>query len=493
MDRYGLYAAMLLGAFLRLYRLGHQSIWGDEALTLQLYTAGSSLSEVLSNIWEKAFHPPLYFLVAHYWYRLGDSEFMLRFPSAVFGIALIPVVYILTRKLFNPRISTITAFLVAVSPFNVWYSQEARMYSLQMLLVAGSILLFIKAWQTRRPIDFAAYALVTAAALFTHMSTVALVAAQGVFALAFTIKDRRALVLIGMQGLALAVFTPWLLNFFAERSVTNTGQVGFGQESNFLHLGYGLFTFNVGYSLGPTVAELHYLSASDAVRSHLPVIIFCAVVFGVLTILGLFNAYRAHRFAFWLLLSMFSIPICLVAVGSLMPGVGLTPRYLIPAVVPYWIVMGIGLEAAGRSRLAPILPAAVTLVIAVSLYNHFFQPACAKQDVRSAVNLINHKAQPDDAVIISSVELGGPFIYYFKRKDVQYFGYPPSLGMVNPKALAADMDEILANKEFVWLILGRTWSSDPDGLILQHFSDRHEAIEARHYAGVSVWRFRVRN
>ncbi|MCX6375762.1 MAG: glycosyltransferase family 39 protein, partial [Armatimonadetes bacterium] len=182
-DQHLLYFSILLGAFLRFFRLGSQSIWGDEALTLQAYTVGNSLAQVLSNIWHKAFHPPLYFVIAHYWYQLGQSEFMLRFPSAVFGVAAIPMMYLITRRFFRVGAPGISALIVALSPFTVWYSQEARMYSLQVLLAMGSTLFFLRAWKTRKPADYTLYGLLTLMGLYTHIGTLLLVAAQGVFVL----------------------------------------------------------------------------------------------------------------------------------------------------------------------------------------------------------------------------------------------------------------------------------------------------------------------
>ncbi|HUV04024.1 MAG TPA: glycosyltransferase family 39 protein [Armatimonadota bacterium] len=487
--RFGLlYVSVVVGAFLRVFHLGAQSIWGDEALTLQRYAAGESLAQVLSGVWHSAFHPPLYFVIVHYWCLLGKSEIMLRMPSAVFGIAAIPLIYLVARRIFGPPVPGLSALVLALAPFHVWYSQEARMYSLQVLLALGSMLFFLRAWESRRPMDFALYGILTVLALYTHIATLLLIAAQGVFVVGAAVRNwRRNLPWIGIVAVMLLAFTPWIVQFMGgRRSFTGIASIGFGREPSPLHLGYGLYTFSVGYSLGPSVSELHFLSSGDVIRRNLAVILASVLVFGALMILGLRNAHRKNRMGFWLILSHLCVPLGLAAAASLVTRVPLNPRYLMVAAIPYWIAIALGVDACVRSRALRVIPAAGVLLIAFSLYNHYFQPAYAKQDVRCAVALVNDKARPDDVVIISSIELGGPFTYYFKRQDVSYVGYPPGQGFVDPNALPRDMEQILHRKKRAWLILGRTWSSDPPGLIPAYFRARYELVEQEHFPGVAL-------
>lgn len=483
-----LYISILIGAFLRFYRLGYQSIWGDEAMTLQKYASGETLSQVVSAIWRNAFHPPLYFIIVHYWYMLGHSEFIMRFPSAVFGIASIPVMYLLVRRIFGPTAAGLSALVLALSPFHIWYSQEARMYTLQVLLMLCSMLFFVRAWQTRRPLDFALYVVITSLGLYTHIGTIFLVISQGVFVFCAIIKDwRRNIAWIGVQAMVLMAFMPWILQFLAVRS-THSGvtAIGFERDASPLHLGYGLYTFALGYSFGPSVSALHTLSPEDVIRQYLPAIILPMLVFGALAVLGLVHGYRMNRMGFWLVLSHLSVPMVLAGAASMMPGVPLNPRYLTAAVVPFWIALALGVEVCLRGRFLRLIPAAAFLSILLSLYNNYFEPVYAKQDVRSAAAFINERARAGDVIVISSVELGGPFIYYYKRHDVPYVGYPPGVGFVEQEKLARDMGGILKGRKRAWLVLGRTWSSDPHGIIPSEFRTRYKLVEHKTYPGIDV-------
>lgn len=483
-DKALLWSAILVGAFLRLYRLGYQSIWGDEALTLQVYTAGHTFGELMANIWHRAFHPPFYFIIAHYWYELGKSEFMLRFPSAVFGITAIPVVYLIARRLLGPRTGAISAVIVALSPFHIWYSQEARMYTLQMLLVATSMLFFLRAWRSATRWDMPAYGLATVLGLFTQISTAILVAAQGLLVLGASARHpRRLAAWIATQAVVVLAFLPWGLHFMSQRG---GGSIGFEREKSPLHIAYALYTLSVGYSLGPSVSALHQLSARTAILNHLPVIAVSALVFGVLFALGLARAYRANRFAFWMLTTGVFVPVVLTGIASLLPGVPLNPRYLIVAIVPYWIVLSLGIQSCVQRPAGWLLPITALALVGVSISNHYFLPVYAKQDVRSAVALVNEHARPGDVAIISSIEIGGPFIYYLKRRDVPYVGYPPEPGFIDPNKLGSDTKRILAGHRRAWLILGRTWSSDPQGMLSRTFSARYRLVERRTCQGAEA-------
>lgn len=487
-DRMLLYAAVLVGAFLRLYRLGYQSIWGDESLTVQVYSAGRNFHELWSHIWARAFHPPLYFVLVHYWYLLGKSEFMLRFPSALFGIAAIPVVYLIARRLFGSRVGVISAFVVALSPFHIWYSQEARMYTLQVLLASASILFFVRAWDARFGRDIAAYGVTTALGLFTQISSGLLLASQGLLVLGASTRNwRKSAVWLGVQAVVLLAFMPWALHFLSARKhLGSEGSIGFQRETSPLHLAYALYTLNVGYSLGPSVSALHYLSPRTALGHHLPVIALTALVFGLLAVLGLVRAYRMNRFGFWVLITGLVVPVGLVGAASMVPGLPLNPRYVTVAVIPYWIILALGVELIARIRAGWLVPAGAVALIGVALFNHYYLPAYSKQDMRSATAVVNRLARPGDVVVISSIEEGGPFIYYFDRQGIPYVGYPPTPGLINQRRLPSDMRKILNHHKRVWLVLGRTWSSDPQGLLPRAFGSRYDLILDRRYQGTSV-------
>jgi len=359
------------------------------------------------------------------------------------------------------------------------------MYSLQVLLVLASTLFFLRAWESRRLLDYGLYALTTILALYTQIGSIFLLAAQGVYVLAAGRK--RIPEWLATQAIVILAFVPWIIRFMAHRSVGDIGTIGFERESGPLQLAYGIYTFSVGYSLGPSVSALHYLSPGKVLHEYLPILAATAIVFGALLIAGLVYARRDSHTGFWFVLSQAGIPLMLVLAASLLPGVGLTPRYLTVAIVPYWIILAVGIQ---RGKI--VLQTLAILLVVLSLQNHYFRPEYAKQDVRSAVSVINEEAVPGDVIIISSIELGGPFNYYFERPEIEFFGYPCTPGTVDPSRLDRDLKRLTDGKKRAWLILGRTWSSDPNDEIRRYFDSRYRSLECKRANGVSTTCYSLR-
>jgi uncharacterized membrane protein len=137
-----LLAILLLASFLRFYRLDAQSFWNDEGNSARI--AERPLDLILEGA-AGDIHPPGYYLLLHGWRALfGQNEFALRSLSVVAGVALVAFTYLLGRRLFGEATGLIAAFLGAISPFAIYYSQEARMYALLAALSAASTYLLLR-------------------------------------------------------------------------------------------------------------------------------------------------------------------------------------------------------------------------------------------------------------------------------------------------------------------------------------------------------------
>jgi uncharacterized membrane protein len=87
----------------------------------------------------------LYYCLLRLWVNLGESEFVLRSLSALAGVLAVGLVYVLGKRLFDTKVGLIGAALLATNSFHIQYSQEARAYSLMVLLTALSSLFFLRA------------------------------------------------------------------------------------------------------------------------------------------------------------------------------------------------------------------------------------------------------------------------------------------------------------------------------------------------------------
>jgi mannosyltransferase len=208
-----LLAIMLLGAALRFYGLGFQSLWSDELASWDISTR-ESISQVIGGV-RSDDHPPLYFLTLRLaQWIFGDSEWALRLPSAVAGWLCIPAIYLLGKRLYSEREGLIAALFLAVFWAPVYYSQEARVYAMLILL---SILTTYFWWgvmlglpyRRELPIREAAlYVVCAVLCAYVHYFGLILVVLQGVALAALAYGTLRKAMLLYVP-VAIA-YLPWL-------------------------------------------------------------------------------------------------------------------------------------------------------------------------------------------------------------------------------------------------------------------------------------------
>lgn len=203
-------ALTAIGAGVRFVGVEGQSLWVDEVITAEL--VAKSLPDMLGAIPEAESTPPLYYVLAWLWSRVaGVDESGLRLLSAFFGTLTIPVCYAAARTLVTHRVGVMVAALAAVNPLLVWYSQEARAYSLFVFLGALSFLAFAQAIEEPSRRRFAFWAGTSSLMLVTHYFGVFLVAAEAAMLL-YLRRGRAAwaatgaIVGVGLAVLPLAVY-----------------------------------------------------------------------------------------------------------------------------------------------------------------------------------------------------------------------------------------------------------------------------------------------
>lgn len=200
-EKFLLIIILIIGLGLRLIKLD-QSFWLDEASQAQI----SSMSA--KSIWfdrQADFHPPLFYLLSHFWLQFDRSEAWLRLLPISFGLLNIAVIYYLAKDI-NPKLGLIAAFLLAINPFHVYYSQEFRMYSLLALLGTLSMLAFYKKhWSLF---------LINALMLYTHYAAVFLIAAQFLYVIIFDRKYLKTSIIYFL--LSIILFIPWLPQFLVQ-------------------------------------------------------------------------------------------------------------------------------------------------------------------------------------------------------------------------------------------------------------------------------------
>ncbi len=202
-----LIAILAGGIFLRFFHLGQHSFWLDEFINF--FDATAPFPQMHRVILAS---PPIYHYIVRCFYLLfGYSDFWLLVPSATFGSLLVLFTFFAAQRLFSREIALWATLLMAVSPMDVLYSQELRMYSLVPLLSLGSLFFWELAMQEDRPRDWLLYGLFSLLGMYTHNWFPMLVFSQGAWSVGTWISQKH-LSRLGLSvyvGLGL-LYLPWL-------------------------------------------------------------------------------------------------------------------------------------------------------------------------------------------------------------------------------------------------------------------------------------------
>ncbi|MGC9336428.1 MAG: glycosyltransferase family 39 protein, partial [Anaerolineae bacterium] len=206
---------LLLAALTRLWGLEVRSLWMDEAFSHAFATVPPSIA------WEAmivdAVHPPFYYLLLRPWLDLaGGSEFALRFPSVLAGVLTVALVIRAGRQWLGERAGQWAGLLLAVNPFHVWYSQEARMYALLGALAIAVLMAFWWALHDTRSRSWMPLALLSAVTFSTHYFALYLPLVQFIYLLVTFRRHHQALIPWTVTQAAAALpLAAWLVTLYS--------------------------------------------------------------------------------------------------------------------------------------------------------------------------------------------------------------------------------------------------------------------------------------
>ncbi len=216
-----------VGLFFRIYNNTTVALWHDEAFSALLvrdYSWGEMMRRIGLDV-----HPPLYYWILRLWtYVFGTGLTSLRGMSILFGTLTIFAGYLFVKKAFkNEKLALLSAFFIAINPFQAQYSLEARMYTLGTFLILISSYYLLKALESQKFRDWTIYGILVAACFYTHYYLIFSCAAQGLYVIywlirnkkySFKLSDSQALRGAWAYLLTLILFIPWLGTFLVQRA-----------------------------------------------------------------------------------------------------------------------------------------------------------------------------------------------------------------------------------------------------------------------------------
>ncbi len=507
-------ALTLLALALRLHNLTYHSLWFDEAMSV--HWARSSIPRILEvsmNLVEDRL-PPLYYLSLHYW-RLfvGDGEVAVRLPSVLLGTLLIPLVYRLARDLFDPRVGSFAAALAALNPFLVWYSQEARMYAMAVLLATLGTWFFLRATtfvpSQRRNRDvtgytsipyWLAYGLCALVGLYTHLYTGFLLPAHALYLLLTHRQSRRAWLPYILTMLAVALlFAPLALAAWRASSEAGPGDplTGFWARSWWLLSAFTIWKASLPSFLSAVItAVIAGLAVVGLLTPHRPtlpsstlnsqppatsdqrpatsdqppapspqllVALLLLTPVAIATILLFRNqvAFFGERYFIvvlpWLLIAAAAGAIHLARRLRTLLGLKLETRcqsLLISHLLP---------------ALCYLLPLTFTLIPLPGQWS----PSARKEAWRQTVGYLAMYARPEDAILIHPNWTRYPLQYYFRGPGQTYAVFGSVEGGTD---LEGPLMAISSAHPVVWLVESHTELADPDHRVNAWLAARYPEV-----------------
>lgn len=425
---------ILLAAAVRLYRLGCQSLWYDEAFAWAVASADlrTSIEAILSD----GNQPPLYYAILRLFLWFGRSEEIVRLPSAVFGILAVPLVDKIGRLCFGRKAGLVSALWFSLSPLHVWYCQEARMYTLVVFFSLGSVYFFLRLLRQNEGRLWVGFILLTAAGYLTNYSAFLVSLAQLAFIVCTFRLNYRFLRhwTIG-QALAFLPLLPWLVALLS-REVKSFG-FGWIPRPGLLDPLKTLWNFSLGYTGTLT-----------------PLISLSLLLFAFAFLHGFWpqrrepegGPPRAPLFPYaWLFLALwFILPVAFVFVVSYLLVPIYIDRFLLVALPPYLILLAYGLLRIRNIIVRRGLILALTLALSFGLGRIYFDPIYAKEDWRGLAGYIQQKSQSNDVIFLETLEGTLPFNYYYRG---QLERVPMSVNRV-----ISPLDEITQEHDRIWLV-----------------------------------------
>ncbi len=454
--------AVVLGTFLRVWRIDQMGEFDFDEVASVWY-ARQDPGEIIAAIAGAPFeHPPLYYVLLHYWNgTFGESEPLVRLMSVPSGVLMIPVTYVLGRRLFNNFTGVVAALIVAASPQLIFYSREARMYSIATLFGLLALYLFVRALDDGRPRTWIGLGGTLVVGTYLDYSVLLAMAAIDLYLL-FTWRSHRraAAYVLGLQGFLALAMLPWLLS---SQGIANslpawaTGEFSVGMlrhtaRTAWLDLTVGLENIRGGRTslgiaalLGAAAAGGYLLAARRQAA-------------------GLLLAYLPAVAAGLMLLFLFDKEY--------------QPRYLMMAIPPMAIFAAHAVSRVPLSRSLLVL-AVLALFVAGPLYaSRFYYQDYRRGDYRAITAAIDELALPAptqldplkyrDAVILAGPWQGWYWRHYFPafEEEVDVWFLPDE---VPPGVRWEEVDDKLSrasrNHRRLWVVLSALRQSDPNGYV----------------------------
>jgi 4-amino-4-deoxy-L-arabinose transferase-like glycosyltransferase len=431
----------LVGAILRFYNLGYNSIWLDEASTLNF--AIKSIPDIWLATTAGEFNPPLFYWTEHIMLIFGNSEVVLRFIPALLGVLTIPLIYLVGKEFMDRNTGIIAAAAFAFSPFLVYYSQEARAYSMMLFFVTFAMVFYFRALKSNDLANWALFGLLSALAFWTHFYALVIIGALILYALyellpkiKNNIRAIQPLVIsCGIFGLICLPLILVTIQLFAQRTASAP-------------------TFGIQ---GPDIIIATFAQIS-CLNAQIPGAVFALYLLPILFIAGIIQAFMLDKNKGIFLVTI--TVLTFVISNFLSYRIPMQPRYLIFLAIVYFIAIALScrlLCTLVNSRGVVYVFIAILMVMnAVMLAGYY--SGYVKEDWRGYASGLQQMTEQGDFVVIVPGYVSQPLDYYYSNtsdQTIEFSAYTAN----DLKAINAQKN----NNTLFYVVTGDISAANPEG------------------------------
>ena len=410
---------VITGAIIRLSVI-NVGLWRDESSSYF-----NSFLEGASAFWDRLIfselNPPAYYLMLHEWMALfGDGDTTIKMPSLIFGVLMIPSVYYLGRAVGSPTAGLIAAAFATISHEVIYYSQEARPYTLSGLLAIWSTIFAINSFQAQRKLPhLAGFVLAGTLLCYAHYSGLVFLGVLFLWTMFLIwrggVKDQFWLQIAAYFAI-FVLYLPWLPIFFQH---LQTG-TPWTPETGWMDLPK-LFAINLSFAI--------LWDAEPLTRVALDVLLLAAL------------AVSAFRFIRWdmrrtepdtpseanvlLLGGTFFLAVTIFTVMAY------SGRYLFPFLpllqvfLAIWLIRAVSaLQSFMKIEAAPLAVIIALVWMGVNSLDYATQDSWDKSGTRALLAEIGDSETQDDTLFVISPDIVSPtFGYYARNLDLDFIGF----------------------------------------------------------------------
>ena len=453
---------------LALIQVGRDAFWLDEFMSVSVVTG--TWNDAVNFFRTLPEQHPVYYVLLWAWTQVSTAEGWVRALSSITSAASIPLVYLLGRKVFERRVGLCAAWVVAISPYALYYAGEARMYSLALLLSLATTLLLLDYLRSRELRTLGVYALIALIGIYTHFFLVLLVLSLGLAAIALSWSSRRVRreLLVTHAGLVV-LFTPWLL--LIAGTALESGQDWKGASHLIFSAPYTLFRFVFGFGFVTNTygwqSQVGAKIAEDA---------FLIVLGGITVVLalsgGILGAFRrmmtapeaGARYGATLLLVSLAGPFLItILVSPLVILAG--DRYFVVSFAAFAILLSSGLfefvrvsGPSSRRWTTTVLLGTLLIPLLTASARTLDHPEVGYAQWDQAAAFLNsHAAGPDDLIVAYPEHIRPILTHYVNATGPDLANDLPARALVSSASRLSDPPELSTQQSpNIWLVLAHT-------------------------------------